>query len=127
MIPLAYFVLMMTVVILGFQGLPSDYEIQAEYVVGILTASSILFGFWAVLIEKKPGERVEKWLYETVLSKTFFFCFVFLVISVLLTFFTALGKLSSAVALMVCTLSFCENALFVAFHLYHTRFRKSKR
>ena len=48
------------------------FEVEAEYLSGILSASSILFGIWAIVLEKKPENVVYKWLFEHVTGKGFF-------------------------------------------------------
>lgn len=111
--------------VVGFRDLPPDFEVEPEYISGMLTASAIIFGFWAILIQSKPKERVEKWRFEHVLSKLFFFSFLLLILSVVLSYLAALNKLSSVTALYFCLFSFLTNACFITMALYYHRFEKS--
>ncbi|TET26014.1 MAG: hypothetical protein E3J73_05240 [Candidatus Bathyarchaeum sp.] len=120
-----YFVSCLVLGVVGLWGLPEDFEVEPEYISGMLTASAIVFGFWAILIQTKPKERIEKWRYEHVFSKVFFVSFGLLIFSLVAIYFAALNKLWSATALYVCLVSFLSNALFITMVLYYSRFEKS--
>lgn len=124
---IAYFVFWVSffvITIAGFYGLPPDFKVEAEYMSGMLTASSILFGFWVMLIQAKPKERTEKWVYEKALSKIFYISVMFLMIPVVSIYFAALNKLSSVGALYSCMVSFLFNALNLMVALYYYKFKE---
>lgn len=118
------FILLLVITIFGITSVPPDFEVNAEYINGVLTASSILFGFWIVIIEKKPKEETKKFMYENAIYFAFFVSFVFLLISVTLLYFSALDKLSSVYTLLFSTLSFLLNAFSVAVTLYYYKFKR---
>lgn len=111
------------IMIISFHNLSPDFAVEPEYLTGMLTASSIVFGLWAILIQTKPKERVAKWLYEEVLIESFFLSFGLLVISVVLIYFSALNKMSSVIALLFSLFSFLLNVLNITMALYHFKFR----
>jgi len=111
------------IIVIGIYGLPIGFEVNPEYINGILTASSILFGFWAVLIERQPKERTERFRYK-ILLENFFFSFTFLMLSVVMIYFAALNKLHSVFALSFCLVSFMSNAYFLAMTLYYYKFKR---
>ena len=119
----ALFFLFMAITTVGMIGLPSDFRVEPEYLSGMLTASVILFGFWAVLIQKEPKEDIEKWRFKHLIGKSFFMSFVLLMLSVVVIYYAALDKLPSPVALFLCMLSFLMNALLITIQLYFQRFR----
>lgn len=101
----------------------SDFKVDAEYINGILTASGILFGIWAIIIERMPEEEVKKWQYKHIISKGFWFSFVLLIVSVLLVTLTAVNFYSSTFTLLFCTLSFLMNASILTLTLYFYKFK----
>lgn len=123
-IPYAILLGIVTIASIGVFGLPKDFKVDVEYINGILTASSILFGFWAILIERKPEERTKKLVYENFITKAFFFSFAFLVFSVLSMHFSALNIISSVETLVINTISFCLNAYFLTVTLYYYKFKE---
>jgi len=118
-LPCVYIVIILVILGLGLMGLPTNFEVDIEYLNGILTASSILFGFWAVILGRSPGDIKEKYLYKYGISKIFFFNIAFLAISVIAVFFSATNKLSSVIALFLVTLSYFSNLFFLVLHLYY--------
>jgi len=130
--PYIFGLLLAIIFILGvYYGLQEEFRIDVEYINGILTASSILFGFWAILIERKPKEepnqwqsRVKKWQYK--LAGTSFYASLFaLMLSVLLMYLSALDVLSSVFTLMACVTSFYFNAYLLAMTLYYYKFKET--
>lgn len=124
MIPYAFLIFLMIITLVGLYGVPSSFEVDVRYIIGILTTSGILFGFWAILIGRKPGkeEKTKRWQYEHIISKVFFFSFGFLLMSVLMTYLTALNKVSSLFTFLFCICSFYLNAFLVALTLYYYKF-----
>lgn len=104
----------------------SDLKVDAEYINGILTASSILFGIWTIVMERKPeGREIIKSEHEhLIMSELFFIPFAFLVISVIFVSLTAVNLFSSQFTLLVCALGFATNAIFIAFALHFYKFKK---
>jgi len=105
---------------LAFQGIfltmllvPEDTQVDAEYINGVLTASSILFGFWAVLMNRELGVDMRRDIRGPLL-----WCLGSLVFSVIFVYLTALNLISSVTALSVCTESFISNSFMVSIHLY---------
>jgi len=89
-------------------------EVDVEYINGILTASSILYGFWIVLLQVKSIPRE--------VSSVFSFIALFLLlISVLMIYLNAIGLVSSTPALFACMASFIANTfmLFLTLYLYY--------
>ena len=109
-----------SLIVLGFYGIPIDFKVEPEYLVGILTASSILFGFWVLVVQIKPNEPKEL---TTAMRLGFFWSFGFLTVSVILTYCTALNRMPSVFTLYFCTLSFISNASSLANYLYILKFR----
>lgn len=106
----------------------AEINVDAQYTNGILTASSILFGIWAIVIERKPeGKTSEaersRWQYENIIPNSFFICLSFLVFSVLLMALTALGAYSPMWALVVNTIGFMLNVVFLSMTLHYYKFK----
>ncbi len=102
----------------GLYDLPPDFKVDAEYINGILTASSILFGFWVILIQTRPKKRVQKWKYDNILVWNFGASVVSLILSVVTMFLGALNKISSVITLSVCMVSFFANTFYLSVDLY---------
>jgi len=119
---LVYVVSFLAITTVGFWGLPPSFEVEPEYLTGMLTASAIIFGFWAILAQIKPEDIVEKSIYQHYLSKPLFFSLLLLTLSVVTVYFSALNKLSSVAALYVCMWSFLSNTVFITLALYYQRF-----
>lgn len=112
--------------IYGFLGSPSlnpnSFKVEPAYLNGILTASGILYGLWAVVIGGKPETELKKWQYLNVVKEVFFFSFFFLVFSVIYVALTAANLFSSTWALYFCTASFLLNAFSIFLSLYFYKF-----
>ena len=115
--PFAFFLVLILVSVIGFYGIPIDFQVQPEYLTGILTASSILFGFWVVVMEIKPKELTR------VMRIGFFWSFGLFIVSVILTYSTALNRMPSVITLWFCTFSFISNASSLVNYLYFLKFR----
>jgi hypothetical protein len=102
----------------------SDFQVQPEYLTGILSASAILFGLWAVIIERKPKGVFQDDTYYNTVSISFWVSFILLIASVLFVSFTAVNVLSSSFALSICVLSFALNAFFLSLTMHFYIFRK---
>ena len=99
-------------------GMPSGFEVDSEYINGILTASSILFGFWAVILGKEPKEKIEKHLYKYTTIPTIFIELGILLISVIIIFLSAMKKAPSVLALICVFGSFLFNVIMLVACLY---------
>ena len=68
----AYFFIIITMFITfyGLFGVEFNFGIQSEFYSGLLTALSITFGFWIVLLEKNITKSKKR-----VLIDMFFWCF----------------------------------------------------
>ena len=94
-----------------FQFVPAEFEVDAEYINSILTASSILYGFWMVLMQMKSTKKI---------SLIFSLGALFLLaLSVLMTYFNAIGFLPDILALFSCMVSFLWNITLLLKVLYH--------
>lgn len=102
----------------------SGFQVQPEYLIGILSASSILFGLWAVIIERKPEGIVQESTYYESIPELFWFSLILLITSVILVSFTATELFSSSFTLFVCVFSFVWNAVFLSLALHFYMFRK---
>jgi len=117
---LAFCLVSISLIVFGLYGIPIDFKVEPEYLVGILTASGILFGFWVLVVQIKPNEPKEL---TTAMRLGFFWSFGILTVSVILTHFTALNRMPSVFTLWFCTMSFISNTSSLANYLYLLRFR----
>ena len=107
----------------------SDIQINSEYINGILTASRILFGIWAVVLGIKPtktetcDKKTKEWQYKTIVSETFFFGFLFLIVDVLFLTLSAVNVFSQEVTLFFTALTFFYNALCLTITLHYYVFK----
>ena len=99
----------------------TDLKVEPEYISGILSASGILFGIWALFIETKPKDRIAKWNLENLIFPIFFTSLSFLILSVLLVFLAGLNLFSPSFALGFCTLSFVLDALLLYLPLRYVK------
>jgi hypothetical protein len=99
---------------------PNTFRVEPAYLNGILTASGILYGLWAVVIGREPKTELKKWQYSNVVRELFFDSFFFLVFSVVYVSLTAVNVFLSTWALLFCVSSFLVNALaiFITFYFY---------
>jgi len=104
----------------------NDLHIDPEYLNGVLTASGVLFGFWAILMEKRlrkpepPKDTIDVLKLE-VFSRgmtCFFVALVFLIASIVYVCLTALNLFSSEITLIFEVVSFAINASFLALTVY---------
>jgi hypothetical protein len=99
-------------------------SVDASYIDGVLTASSILYAFWAILIERKPSKNeIKKWSLYRVTIALFFVALLFLTFSVCLLYFDALGEYSSVYTFMFVTMSFLFNAYMIALSIYFYKYK----
>jgi len=101
-----------------------DIDVEAEYFSGIITASGILFGLWAIVLERKPKDKTKKRQYETFIKETFLVSLLFLIMSVVVIALTAVNFYSSSYALFINTLSFCAVASFFTITIYFSKFKE---
>jgi hypothetical protein len=115
--------------------LSGQIQVSAEYTDGILTASSILYGIWGIVItltkpnkkemSKKPEEeteeetfekefeRIREYVYKNVMPLGFFIMLLFLCIDVFFVVLVSLNIFSQGIALFYTALTFFLNALFL--------------
>lgn len=100
-------------------------EVNVEYLNGLLVASSIIFGFWAVILTKKPTGPLEDFTRRSSI-KPIGFCFIILLVSILLMYYAALGLTSASVgALISLMISLSSNLCFLMIYLYYESKRKN--
>ncbi len=128
--PIGYLILMGLIIyfiLIGLHASPlafkQDFQVQAEYLSGMLTANGILFAFWAIVIERKPQKKRERWIFEHIFAEVFFIPFFLFALSTMFVFLTALDVFSSAIALGFCFFSFYINAIGITIILYYERFK----
>jgi len=102
----------------------TDIKVEGEYANGVLTASGILFGIWAIVIANKPKGTsiqafVEKDLFRKITFESFNLCLGLLILSVWFLVLTAIGCFSSVLSLLFSALSFSFNAVFMAISIQH--------
>jgi hypothetical protein len=118
-------------IFLGFivNGQPDDIQINMEYTNGILTATGILFGIWAVVLGTNPKpiinkrDTTKKSIFKNNVKELkdvkepFFASLLFLVMDVICLALTAVNVFSPHVTLLIVTTSFIYTALFLAMTL----------
>lgn len=99
---------------------PRDFRVDAQYINGILASSSILFGFWVLIVERKNSkEKYRLFLYRELVPSAFFTAFAILIFSVALVYLQALDQIPSVVTLFFVTIDFFFNAWLVALTIYY--------
>jgi len=116
------FVTVLVMLIVNYMT-PIDFAVDPEYLNGILTASSILFGFWIFFLGTmtQAGERVGKNAeYKGYIKSYVFFSFALLVASIFAIYFGALNLIPSIHALLFCASSFMHNltVVLITFHRF---------
>jgi len=101
-----YTILVTLITILGFQGTPLDFVVDAEYITALLTAASILFGFWFALLGRKIEELGQLIIFRVYLRRVVILCLIWLAASVIAVFLAALNKIPSVVALWMSFVAF---------------------
>lgn len=119
---LLYLVSLMLIISLGTYD-RVDFVIEPEYTAGILGASSILFGFWFVMLERKPEGIRREIIHKHYLRYVLLMCLVFLASSVVTVFLSALNKLPSIAALIICFINFFNILFLVVFTLWEFTFK----
>jgi len=101
---------------------PDTFKVEPAYINGILTASGILFGIWAIIIGKEPETEPQKRQY-LIIGEIFLNSLMLLVFSVVYVALTAMNSFSPKVAVFFCMGSFIMNACSIAFTLYQYKFK----
>jgi hypothetical protein len=101
------------------------FRVEPEYIIGMLTASAIIFGFWAILIQERPQEIDKEKVYRHVLIALFLFSLATLILSVLFVYLVALGKVPPFTALWFCMYSFLSNAVNFSIGLYYQKLKEN--
>ena len=57
---IVYFFVIFAIGSVGLLGIFPNFEVNPEYINGMLTAHTILFGFWVILIATVPKETIKK-------------------------------------------------------------------
>ena len=111
-----YFIVMLSLVWVTFYFVPvsAEFEVDAEYINSILTASSILYGFWMVLMQMKSTKKI-----SLIFSLGALFVLAF---SVLVTYLNAIGFVPDVLALYSCMISFLWNTAMLSAVLYRERY-----
>lgn len=103
------FTLMVIVSAFGWVFFDFTLEVDPEYINGILTASSIIYGLWGFIISRtEKGMSGYFWKFNII--KVFTASFLFLAFSVFLLFLSGLRIIHPAYALYVGMNSFLLNA-----------------
>jgi hypothetical protein len=113
------YIFLLVVILLVAISLPR-VSVNPEYINGVLTASSILFGFWFIMLEIMQGRKPKD---EQFLSRPIKISFLssmgFLICTVMLLYATALSNSAvlSEMTLGIATISFVVNITLVIFIL----------
>ena len=94
-----------------------EVEIDPEYINGILTASSIILGFWAILIEKPPKKK------RFGIFQVFIVCILMLIGSIMVVYISGFGLLPSSVAFWICIESLLYNSYTLGVGVYYLKFK----
>jgi hypothetical protein len=89
--------------IFWYWGKPETIQIDPEYLNGILTASSILYGFLAVMLGRAPKEYLEKFRYKYFLRGDIYYSFEILAFSVIYLSLSAVKVIPSTLPLIFLT------------------------
>lgn len=122
LIPYIPLVFILILFIVGFYDYNLESQVNPEYIAAVLTASSIIFGFWAVLLEKNSEIRVAEFRYKHNIKIGFFLCIALLLLSVVFIYFTSLNKIPSAITLWLGIFSFIYNTFLLGVTLYYEKF-----
>lgn len=95
-------------------GAPTDIQVNIEYTNGILAATGILFGIWAIVLGRKPTTIIRKFLFKNSAKELFFYSLFFLVMDAVFLALTAVNAFSPVVTLFMVTVAFVYTALFLA-------------
>jgi hypothetical protein len=98
--------------------------VQPEFTNGILSAYGILIGFWAAIIGLSPKEHKVLWKNVDVIKTIFFISLGFLVLSVFIFAFQAIGIAPPILGLFSSTTGFYLTCLFLGITLNEIIFRK---
>jgi hypothetical protein len=104
--PLVVYFSLLVIIALGIILFPKA-SVNPEYINGVLTASSILFGFWFIMLERKP--KNERFLGQV--RNNLLFSLGLLILTVMLMYFATLSNsaLLSEITLGAATVSFIVN------------------
>jgi hypothetical protein len=102
-----------------YWGEPETIQIDPEYLNGILTASSILYGFLAVMLGREPKEYLEKFRYRYYLRGNIYYSFEILAFSIIYLSLSAAKVIPSTLPLVLLTTSFLFNAFVLIIHLHY--------
>jgi hypothetical protein len=117
-----YIIIMFTffVILVPEWGKPETFQIDPEYLNGILTASSILCGFLAVILQREPKEYFEKFRYKYFFRDSIYYTLMLLSFSVICLSLNAAKVIPSELPLIFLTFSFLFNAsILLVFLHYH--------
>jgi hypothetical protein len=109
----------------AYHNMDPWFSIEPEYISGTLTASAIIFGFWAILIQERSKEKDKEKVHKRVLIVLFFFSLATLILSVVNIYLVALDKVPPFVALWVCLYSFLSNIVNFTIALYYLQFKEN--
>jgi hypothetical protein len=133
------FLLIALFFLLGIRYLPMphapiiNFQVNAEYTNGILTASSILYGMWGFVFASKPNQRdideakendddaisakeflkLRLYSFKTVIRTVFLIGFILLVVNVFFIVLVSIGIYSEGMALIITAFTFLLNAYFL--------------
>ena len=111
--------------VIGLTNTPLDVDVDPEFINGILAGSSILFGFWSIMLTQKEFRKLLIWKSRTgsfitlFVMPWFIFTSVFLVVSVFVVFLCAIGLVPHVFGLSLVLQSFFYNALLILSSLYY--------
>jgi hypothetical protein len=102
-----------------YWGEPETFQVDSEYINGILTALSIVYGFWIMMLGKEPKEFFERFRYKYYLRDLIYYNVELLFFSILYVFLNAMRMIPSYLTLILLTISFLFNIIFLGIYLHH--------
>jgi len=118
LVPFAFGLTTFLIITIGIIGLPLNFEVDPEFINGVLTANSIVFGFWATLIGLFSEEKIGGIRRKLIIRVGIIGNLIIFSTSVIAVFFSGLGKPISIFAFGAVTTSFLSNVWLLAIVLY---------
>lgn len=103
---------------IGIVFSPKDFVVEPEYVSSILASSSILFGFWSLLIGVDTRKKKNTQTFKRDAGVVTLVNFVLLTLSVIVIYFAGVGIFAPKFALASLIWGFLFNVFFVARFVY---------
>jgi hypothetical protein len=100
------------VTLLSIAQIPLDYQVNPEYLNGLLTVTSILFGFWAAFLVLKT-QRKEDAARKNMMRGIILVNLLWFAVTIDMFFFSAFNKIPSLILFWTMTMSLLLNILLL--------------